>query len=258
MRKADDREALLMTALERQQKLTVPQAVALLGVSEATVRRLFVQMEQEHKAIRSYGALQLPLPLAGYSFERLEKMYAEEKQRIGRAAAQLVENGDSIYMDSGTTLLQMAQALNTRIQSGTLDSVFIVTNSYMNIPILSVGCRVLLLGGEYNHERRDFSGAVTEQALERFHFKKCFLGCEGITVRMGLSVDHIDLAHVNEMVLGRSNHKYILADHSKFGREALVSFASLHNIDAILTDALPEESLDSELRSCGVSLMAAE
>ena len=110
------REELLMGLLNLQGHITTDDAVRLTGVSQATVRRMFLDLEKSGKIIRTYGGAQLPGSLDSYRFEQREKQSEDEKHRIGRLAASLVEDRDTIYLDCGTTLLQMAIALGERLR----------------------------------------------------------------------------------------------------------------------------------------------
>ena len=259
MNRNQEREEMLMNALHERGRLSIAEVVALLDVSEATARRLFVQMEKDQKLIRSYGGVQLPVSMDSYSFERYEKMLAAEKRRIGLAAAARVQNGDSIYMDSGTTLLRMAEALARRLTTGSVHSLTIVTNSLANLAALenAPGCRVLLLGGEYNRRRRDFSGTVTEKSLEMFHFRKCFLGCEGLSLQLGFSAHHLELANLDARVVERTERRHVLMDSSKFGSDALVAYAKMEEINVILTDRAPTGELADAIRKAGIELAVA-
>lgn len=258
MKKGEWREERLMAALRANGRVTVGEAVEILGVSEATARRLFSAMEESGRVIRNYGGIQLPSK-DRYSFEQYEKVLEGEKRRIGVAASDLVKSGDSLYLDCGTTLLQMAEALRSRIGTGELNSLNIVTNSFANLSALADAplCRVILLGGEYNHARRDFSGSVTERCLEQFHFKKCFLGSEGLSVRAGFSTNHPGLSSLSGKVIAQSDQRFALVDSSKFGTEALVSYAPLNAMDAIVSDAYPDASLGEGLADAGVKVIVA-
>lgn len=260
MNKAEKRSEEIMRLVNINGRLDVNEAVELLSVSEATVRRLFASLEQEGKVIRNYGGIQLPVALDNYSYNRYEKLFESEKLRIGECASQFVSSGDSIYLDCGTTVARMAEILNQRIAVGDLGSLTIVTNSIVNMNILSqiAGNCIILLGGEYNHERRDFSGSVTERCLEVFHFKWCFLGCEGLTEHTGYSSNRLSCSNLNRMVLKRSDHTVALTDQSKFGRGALASFADLNDIQTLVTDALPESDLIEMIRHAGTNIVIAE
>ena len=181
-------------------------AVEMLGVSEATVRRLFLQMEEEGLAVRSHGTLRSLPSGTVYSFEASAQIYSREKQNIGRMAAMFVEDGDVVYLDCGTTVFQMTLALSQRISAGEFRSLNIVTNSIVNVQALTptANCKLILVGGEYDSERRDFSGPLTERFLAPFHFNKCFLGCDGVNRRDGFSSKDVNISSLNACVMERS------------------------------------------------------
>jgi DeoR family fructose operon transcriptional repressor len=260
MSKTEKRAEAIMRMVTAKGRVTVAEAVDALQVSEATVRRLFVALEQESKVVRNYGGIQLLAVPDSYSFKRYEKVHDSEKRLIGVRAAALVESGDSIYLDCGTTVARMAEEIRRRIAEGELTSLNIVTNSIANMNLLSQipGNRVILLGGEYNHERRDFSGSITERCMELFHFGWCFLGCEGMSANMGFTTNHLGLSNLNRMVLNRSDSSVVLMDASKFGRNSLVSFAAVGDVRIIVTDGLPESALEDAIVRSHAEIMLAE
>lgn len=253
------REELLMGLLNLQGHITTDEAVRLTGVSQATVRRMFLDLEKSGKIIRTYGGAQLPGSLDSYRFEQREKQSEDEKHRIGKLAASLVEDRDTIYLDCGTTLLQMAIALGERLRMGGLTGLNIVTNSIANLHALgdSSAGKIILLGGEYHSERRDFFGPITERYAEPFHFNKCFLGSEGVTVETGFSSNKTELSSLNASILGRSSRRYVLFDGSKVGRGAFFSYAPLERIDEAVTDRQPDEPVFSRLTAAGVAIRIA-
>lgn len=253
------REDLLMSLLNLEGHISTDDAVRLTGVSQATVRRMFLDMEKSGKIIRTYGGVQLPGSLDGYRFEQREKVSEEEKRRIGVLAASLVENRDTVYLDCGTTVLQMAIALGERLRYDGLSELNIVTNSIANLHALgeTTAGKIILLGGEYHSDRRDFFGPITERYAEPFHFTKCFLGCEGVTVETGFSSNKTGLSSLNANILSRSGRRYVLFDVSKTGRGAFFSYAPLARIDEIVTDTQPEEPLLSRFIAAGTVLHIA-
>lgn len=259
MSKKNAREARLLNILHSTGRVTTAEAVGLLGVSEATVRRMFAELERSGRALRDYGGVR-PVGGAGdFSFELREKTFQQEKMRIGRLAASFVEDGDTIYLDCGTTLLQMALALSARIEDGAFRSLNVVTNSIANVQAVvpSPLCRVILVGGEYNSEQKDFSGPLTEKYVSPFHFTKCFLGCDGLAADMGISSNLFSVSSLNSAVMERADGVFILLDGSKFGRRSLVSYAALSDADAIVTNCAPDEALQAALSDAGVSIHVA-
>ena len=256
MLRKNERTGYLMSILKRTGHVTVSEASEMLGVSGATVRRLFAQMEESGLAIRSHGTLRSNPSGSVYSFEASSQVYSKEKQNIGRMAAMFVEDGDIIYLDCGTTVFQMTLALSQRIASGEFQSLNIVTNSLVNVQALNPDpcCQLILVGGIYNSERRDFSGPLTEKFIAPFHFNKCFLGCDGVNQRDGFSSKDVNISSLNSCVMGRSDAVYVLCDSSKLGHSSMVSYAPLDRITVIVTNAEPEADLRSALQSANVHL----
>ena len=254
MIKKNERAGYLLNILRRTGHVTVSDAVDMLGVSEATVRRLFIQMEAEGLAIRNHGALRSLPSGSVYSFEASAQVYSREKQNIGRMAAMFVEDGDIIYLDCGTTVFQMTLALSQRILAGEFRSLNIVTNSIVNVQALTPGpsCKLILVGGEYNSERRDFSGPLTERFIAPFHFNKCFLGCDGVNRRDGFSSKDANISSLNSCVMERADDVYVLCDSSKLDHSSMVSYAPLDRVAALVTNAEPGRELMSALQAARV------
>ena len=135
-------------------------------------------------------------------------------------------------------------------------AVGIVTNSIVNVQALtpSPTCRVILVGGEYNSDRRDFSGPLTERFIAQFHFDKCFLGCDGVNARDGFSSKDVNISSLNACVMERADNIYVLCDSSKLDRCSMVSYAPLHRISALVTNAEPSRELCTALQSAKVHI----
>ncbi len=256
MGKKNAREAHLLNILHSTGRVTTAEAVELLGVSEATVRRMFTDLERSGRALRDYGGIRPSGSAGDFSFELREKVFQQEKMRIGRLAASFVEDGDTIYLDCGTTLLQMALALSERIGDGAFHSLNLITNSIANVQAVAPSplCRLILVGGEYSSDQRDFSGPLTEKYVSPFHFSKCFLGCDGLAEQMGFSSNLFSISSLNAAVMERSDKTFILLDDSKFGHRSLVSYATLDEVDAVVTNRAPDEALLEALSLAGVEV----
>lgn len=257
--KKNVRENYLSNMLKTTGHITIAEAMEMLNVSEATVRRLFADMERSGLAVRNYGGIRPVSQAVNYSFERNEHVFSQEKQRIGRMAAMFVEDGDTIYLDCGTTMFQMTLALSERIAGWEFDSLNIITNSLANVQAITTSpkCRVILVGGEYDSARRDFSGALTERYLAPFHFTKCFFGCDGVSPNSGFSSNQVNISSLNSQVIEHSDYTYVLLDSSKLGKSSLVSYAQLCEVDAIITNAEPQGTLRLALQDADVRVNVA-
>lgn len=260
MNKKASREEYILNALQSANRMTTGEAANILGISEATVRRIFSDLEKSGKVVRNYGGIQLAENTPSYSFEQREKIFQQEKIEIGRLAAAAVMDEDTIYLDCGTTIFQMALALSVRIAKNEFSSLRIITNSIANTQAIvpSPSCKVYLIGGEYNDRRRDFSGPLTEKYLSPFHFTKCFLGCDGMHIQSGFSSNQIDISSLNTRVIERSDAKYVLLDNSKFNQCSLIAYAGLSEIDGIFTNTPPDISLQEMLSANGLKVLVPD
>lgn len=233
-----DSRQVVLQALQEKGKLNVLEVASLIGVSEATARRLFVKLEDEGQAIRTFGGIQPRRPEGtGYSFNASATRRTREKTAIGMRAALEVKSEDYIFLDSGTTVLAMAQALARRCEEERLENVKILTNSLILTDVLTPYCKVVLIGGEIRPERRDACGFLAEEMLKRLHIKKAFLGCDAINLEQGLMTTDERTARMNEIVIHNAACVYILADASKFGETSFISYGALDLVDACIVDS---------------------
>lgn len=239
MKKARNRETLLLEALRSRGKLSVKNIIELFGISEATARRLCARLEGQGTTIRTHGGIQyLPDMAPEYVFDKLQLENMADKKRIGEYAAALLNDGDVVFLDAGTTLQAMAMALAGRLRNDELagSKIVVFTNSITNLEVLSPYCKVMILGGEYRIGRRDVAGLMAERFLKMFHFTKCFLGADAVDSDDGFMAMDIDTVRTDELVLAKTDQSYILADSSKFSRHSFISFGSIGDAAHIITD----------------------
>ncbi len=240
-----DRQNKLLEALEVTAKIRVEEAMEFLGVSRSTVSRLLADMERKGLILRIQGGATLARDNLEYAFEKIEKVKLEEKKKIGYRAADLVASGDTIFLDSGTTLPHMCAALVKRMEAGELTNVRVFTASLGNLNVLQKVKSVYLIGGEYRHSRRDFQGFIAEEAIRPLHFTKCFLGADGIDWNHGLTTVDFASASLNRIVFANSFQRYVVADSSKFDKIASVQYADIAGIHGMVTDGTGSIRVDA-------------
>lgn len=242
MTKTDLRKAQLLEMLQVRAELRIDPIAQSLNVSAATVRRLIANLESEGLVLRVHGGVRLA-PQAGhdYSYRASIQHRTREKSVIGRRAAELVHSGDVVFLDSGTTVLHLAEELIVRIQSGALDDIVVITNSLTHVEGLARWCKAVLIGGEVRSERRDVCGSIAEKTLALFHMNKAFLGADAVHPRKGLMATDERTAKINEIVIAESDETYVLVDSEKFGRASFISYAHLPDVKALVTDSGVDE-----------------
>lgn len=252
-----DREQELKTRLAMQQKLTLSEAMELLGISESTARRMFSRLESEGIAIRTHGGIQnVGNALTVYSFETGAKTNIEQKSAIAREACRLLEDGDVIFCDSGTTVQCFCAEMVNYVPANDI-RVQVYTNSLAVLELLSPLMSVTLVGGTYRPNRKDFCGYLTEQALQGVYFSKCFVGTDGCRNCAEFTTTDFETARMNEIAIRNSDSSYVLADSSKFTKGAHVVFALASQLSAVVTDSgLSHEFLERIRNHCPQTILA--
>lgn len=247
MKKSEVRSSRLMEMLQLNKRLDVNSVADTLGVSVATVRRLLARLETDGKIIRTHGGARLSPHLGtGYSYYISSTHRSREKALIGRAAAEIVSDNERLFLDSGTTVLKLAESLSLRLQAGTLKNIVVLTNSLALVEALARWCKVILVGGEVRVERRDVWGPITEETLRQFHVSKAFLGADAVHISAGFMTTDESTAKMNEIILKNTAHAFVLADSEKFARDSFIRYAGLTDVELVFTNpGIPSEVLAS-------------
>ena len=237
MSKYDVRKKKLLDALSIEKKMNVSEASALIGTSPATTRRFFSRLANEGSAVRIHGGIQIVPEVKGtYSYVLSNTSRVREKARIAERAKELVSSGDLLFLDSGTTILKLAEALVPSLESGELTDLVVITNSLLNYEKLAEYGKVILVGGEIRLSRRDTFGQLAENALKSLHMHKSFFGADAIHQSRGLMTTDEWTNRMNNIVGKNTEEIYVLADSAKFGKSSLMTYAGLGEVKLIITD----------------------
>lgn len=255
MTKTDVRIIKLVELLQNQRKADVETISVEFGISEATVRRLFAQAEDQGKVIRVHGGVQLS-PLVGHDYSyRISASYrSKQKTFIGNSAVSLVRDNESVFLDSGTTVLKLAEALSVRIQTGKLKGLVVLTNSLTHVETLASWCKVILLGGEIRVERRDVCGSLAEKIIHLFHVDKAFFGADAVSIQAGFMTTDERTSRISELIMQRADKSYVLVDSAKFDTNSFVRFAGVDEIDLVFTDDELTQEQQVRYRNAGAKL----
>lgn len=238
----EDRHSMILAIVNRQGSAKLSELCTALDSSESTIRRdLNVLAERRMLTKVHGGAIALSNNFSRYENDVTEKsrMFVEEKTAIAKYAASLIDEGDLVYIDAGTTTEKMIDHIPSK-------NVTFVTNGFMNAKLLAQrGFKVYIPGGEIKSSTEAIIGAECVISLQHYNFTKCFLGVNGISLSGGLSTPDKSEAIVKGTVIHQSKEVYILADHSKFDRVTSVRFAGL-NSGTIITDRVYDEKYLSE------------
>jgi DeoR family fructose operon transcriptional repressor len=223
----------------------------LMGVSEVTIRRDLEALERRGLLERTHGGA------VATRWMRAEPGYVEaissnpdEKRAIGRAAAAMVEPSDTLYLNGGTTTLQVFRHLR-------VPGVKVVTN-HVGIALEGADrdAELLLIGGHYRPPSNSVVGPFATDALRRTHSTKAFIGVEGISIASGLTTPVAAEAEIARLMIDQTHGPVIVvADHTKIGTVADFVIAPLHRVDVLVVDAGAGPELRDRLEDAGLEVV---
>lgn len=230
----EERQNQILKYLDEQKAVTVIELTELLDASESTIRRDLNSLHKQGKLVKVHGgATKKGHTVAAVEYDMTTKssLYQDEKRRIAKYAASLIENNDFVFIDAGSTTELMTEYIASPAE--------FVTNGIMHARKLAMkGFRVHLIGGEYKLSTEAIVGTEALQSVQAFHFTKAFLGVNGISVSGGYTTPDTREAVIKSEVVKRSYDTYVLGDSSKFDMDSSVTFASLKDAQ-VITDKIP-------------------
>lgn len=255
---APERQRKILRILRNTGMVKVDDLSAELSASTATIRRDLTTLEVNGYLKRVHGGAMLSAVTeqAGteMNFDEKVSTLLKEKQRIAQRAASFIEKEDAIYLDGGSTVLELAKLIKHD------KSLIVVTNSLTAAVELSnsEGPRVILTGGDLRLKSRTMVGALSKPLIDGVHLDKAFMGTIGITSK-GLNTTDPSEAFTKELAVEAASHVYLLADHTKFGKTSFVSTNNLDKFDLCITDTgLSEEDREAYSLELGLKIEAVK
>jgi len=253
-RDTSSRRERIVTLLREQGSVQIPALAELFGVSTQTLRKDLNFLDRKRICTRSTGGAILHAGTVSATEDAIDvkrTLFAAEKVNIGRRAATLISDGESVLLDSGTTTLQIARHLNPK------DSLVVVTNDVgiMNELIAREKVQLVFLGGTLRRKSLSCYGTQTERTVQDLHVDKLFLAADGFDIEKGITTHFEPEAQLNRLMCQAAGQIIVVADSSKFGRICLHRILEPHNIATVVTDAgIPLEAREA-LTQNGVEVL---
>lgn len=231
---AAERREQILRLLEEKSKILVPDLCERFNVSPATIRGDLRDLEGEGKIRRTHGGA---IPVGKIAFEPASEVkeieHIGEKRRIGAAAAKLVDAGDTVALDTGTTTLQLAKFLID------IENLTVVTTDLEIARFLEMnsGINVILIGGALRRGFHCTTGPMTVAALANLNVDKAFMATNAFSLEKGFTTPSFEHVEVKRAMMAISSETIMLADSSKIGRISFIKFAGLSDIDRLVTDS---------------------
>jgi DeoR/GlpR family transcriptional regulator of sugar metabolism len=235
-----ERQHKILQILEKNPSVRISDLSEWLGVSEATVRRDLDRLCEIGSIKRIHGgAVRVERTPPEAPVIQRTNVNIEEKRRIGNLAADLVEAGDTVFIGSGTTTLEVARCLAGR------QDLTVITNAQTVINLLSQeeGITLIGTGGFLRSSELSFIGHLTEQVLRELRPQKVIMGIRAVSLEHGLTNDYMPEVSTDRVIIQSAPEVVLVADHTKFGKVATALVAPLSAIHTLVTDT----GLDGEI-----------
>ena len=248
---AEERRQRIADAVAAQGRVRLADLVETLGVTEPTIRKDLEELQRRRLLRRTHGgaiAVQshLEVPIQDRSLQ-----HPEAKQLIAQACREEISLGESIFLDSGTTVERIAEGID-HLDVNVLTNAFAVANLVADRP----GIRHTLIGGQVRALGGSLVGPVALDTLSRFSVDIAFIGASGLTEE-GISVADVSEAQIKQAVIDRARRVIVAMDSSKFGTNDFVIVCGLDRIDMIVTERATDDAA-SWCREHGVTLKVAQ
>jgi len=246
------RHTEIMRILADEGTVTISGLAARLGVSLETVRRDVRPLTENGSVLKIHGAVGLAGQVGEAPFQRRMRENADAKRRIARELAQLIRDGDSVMLDTGTTTSFVARELlgHRRLTVVTNSSDIARTLATVN------GNKVYMAGGELRSDSGAAFGNSAIDFISRFTVNSAVISAGAMNARGVMDFD-FEESEFARMVLSCGERKLVVTDHTKFGRRGLVSVCDYSSFDQLITDREPPEDITAALAAAGTGLTIA-
>ncbi len=233
-----ERQQIILDLLKEHKAVKIQQLVEATDASESTIRRDLTELEKARLLKRIHGgAAQLQRKLEEPTVAEKTSKNNQEKAAIAEHAASLVEDGDCVFIDAGTTTIQMIPFLKGK-------DIVAVTNGISHInALLENEIKTYVTGGFVKGGTYAFVGRNAIRTLESFRFDKAFMGTNSVHEKFGYTTPDPDEAFVKQTAMELSIRSFVLIDHTKFGETSFARFADLQDAEIITSSALDPDQL---------------
>jgi len=247
----EERRRKILEMMHRDGRVLVKDLADHFRISQITIRKDLEILHSQGAMQRTHGGA-LPVPAGALLDPTLlekEKLHRKEKLRIAAAAAKMVEEGQSVLLDSGTTTMAIARALKD------MSRLTVITNA-INIAaeLARTHVEVILTGGMLRKNSFSLVGPLAEQALRQLNADILFLGVDGFDTHAGLFTPNLLEAQVNRAMVEIARRTVAVCDSSKFGRRSLCNILPMTAVHEVVTDQLLPKSDLRALKEAGVKV----
>lgn len=248
----EERRQEILKLVNTHRRVAVANLSAQFGVSEVTIRADLQALAESGLLVRTYGgAISATYSLQELSLLQRRQQHIPEKQRIGAAGAALVADGEAVFLDSSSTAIAVAQHLKSRRDLTLVTNSLVIAQEMLGLAEITV----VMPGGTLHHDTVSLIGSDGLTFLEQYHIRKGFFGAYGLCVEAGLTDGSAPESEIKRQLVRLCQTVIVVADAAKWGRVGVTSYASLSDVDTVITDAQAPLDLVAQVRAVGVEVV---
>ena len=250
---AVERRSKIEDIINENKSVLVTELARLFDVTPETIRGDLLKLEKQGILVRTYGGATLAGSSGSeLSYKERDVVNAEAKHKIGARAADMIRNGETIFLDASTSSLWLARNIKDK------EGLTVITNA-VNIVLELADCeniKLICTGGSLNKRNMSYTGRFAERMItENLAADKCFFSCKGVTVSRGMTDASEDEAEIKRAMMQASDSVIFLCDHNKLGRKGIPVIASIDKIDTLITDIRPDREWHTAMQEAGVRVI---
>jgi DeoR/GlpR family transcriptional regulator of sugar metabolism len=255
----EERKNRILEYIAEHGNIKIQEICEMFGISDMTARRDLTDLDRRGLLRRIHGGAVANL---GRSYEppfQTRSTKNERKKRaIGKKAAELIYDGDSISLDVGTTTLEVARQLGDKRNLTIVTNCLQIANLLVGTLSLEVDARLIITGGIVRPRELSMIGHIPEEVYNNFHTDKAFIGIGGISHENGLTEYNIEDSQIKKVLLQNSQEKIVVADSTKLDLTTFNTVGPLESVDTIVTDTDAPNHLIESIRDLGINVILAE
>jgi DeoR family fructose operon transcriptional repressor len=248
-----ERRQQIIETVGKYGQLSVTELSRKLDVSEVTIRHDLQALSDQGFLLRTRGSAVSTNKMPEFSFDVRQQQFAAQKRRIGKAASALVHNGDTIFLDASTTVHAIIPYLKELHELTVLTNSIRAAMSFLDSPHI----QVILRGGYLRRESISVVGLNFDEMLSGINIQTGFFGSRGLTVENGLTDVNLNEVEMKRKMVASCRQVISLLDSRKWGKVAAYTFASLDNINTIITDKDAPRDLVKQIKNHQVKIILA-
>lgn len=241
----------ILEYINEHKTVSLDNLCEVFNVSKNTIRRDLDFLSEKSLIKKVYGGVTLVQNNTMISYEDRDIKNSSTKLSLAKIAASFIDDGDTIFLDSGTTVVNIIDFLADK-----KDITIFTTNLTAIIKAIPYNnLKIVTLSGILNRETNSFAGVNCTEVLRNYNLKKCFMGCTGISLENGLTNSSYSEYEIKKIAIEKSNYRFLLTDSTKFDNVALMTFANIKDLNYVITDKMPSNKFIDYFKDNDIKLI---